>query len=199
LRQTAVFQVAKLKTDRLEELCVLRDVSPSGLKAEVYYPLEIGESVRVTLRTEHAMVGRVVWVRDQLVGIDFDTQVPVLAMLAHCSVDERIGGIRPPRIETLFTTRVRMDCRELELEVRNVSQQGMKVAVPEPVAPGTPCEVLLGALGWHWATVRWHRDCEVGIQLDHSLNYDDFARWRQSLAGEIWRPGLPELAVVGQA
>lgn len=188
VRHQAVFQVAKLKSDRLEELCMVRDVSPSGLKAEVYYPLEVGERVRITLRTEHAMVGRVVWTRDHLVGVEFDSAVPVLAMLAHCSVDDRIGGIRPPRLDSDFQAFVRIDGREQELDVLNVSQAGMKINVPYVVPPGTRCDILIDMVGWREATVRWHRNGEAGILLAHPLSYGEFASWRQSLAGRTRRP-----------
>jgi hypothetical protein len=182
LRHSAVFQVAKLKTDRIEELCMVRDVSPHGLKAEVYYPLQVGEAVRITLRTEHAMVGRVVWMRDQMVGVEFDDDVHVLGMLAHCAVDDRIGGIRPPRLESDFHTFVRLEGREFELHVSNVSQAGMKITVPHAVAPETRCDILIDMVGWREGTIRWHRGGEAGILLAQPLSYKDFALWRQSLA-----------------
>lgn len=182
LRHAAVYQVAKLKTDRIEELCMVRDVSPHGLKAEVYYAIDVGEAVRITLRTEHAMVGRVAWARDQLVGVEFDADVNVLAMLAHCAVDDRVGGIRPPRLDSDFETFVRLEGREFELNVSNVSQAGMKITAPYPVAPETRCDILIDMVGWREGSIRWHRNGEAGILLAQPLSYTEFASWRQSLA-----------------
>ena len=60
-RHRTVLQVAKLSTQHGDELCILRNVSAGGLRAEVYCHLAVGDPVRLELRTGRGMAGRVVW------------------------------------------------------------------------------------------------------------------------------------------
>lgn len=189
LRTATVFQVAKLISDRYEELCLLRDVSPSGLKGEAYCPIEIGDRIEIELKTEHHVAGEVAWVDDETFGMRFDEEVPVLAMLAHCAFDDRVARIRPPRLSSRLPATVSIDEERQSVTVLNVSLAGMKIALDTIVPSDARTIATLPELGRRACTIRWVRDGEAGVMFDEPLTYPDFADWRRRLlrsaAGDV--------------
>src|SRR4051794_40702660 len=78
VRHTTVMQIAKIRlANGREELCLLRDVSPDGLRAEIYVAVSPGDRLEIEMRTGHTISGTVAWVEADHVGVAFDAPVPV--------------------------------------------------------------------------------------------------------------------------
>lgn len=183
IRHAAVMQLAKLKLDcGREELCLLRDVSPDGLRAEVYCTVRPGDRIVIELRTGHSLSGAVCWADGSMIGVSFDEPVPMSAMLAHCSFDDRLGKLRPPRLVVDLRGRLRVGLEETDVAIGNISQAGMQIAAPEPLAPGAPCAIALPGLPPRAAGIRWWRDGQAGLLLAQPFDYAEFAAWRAALA-----------------
>jgi len=186
VRFTTVFQVAKIITGRFEELCILRDISPNGLKAEIYRAVVVGEIVTIEFRTGHSVIGRVVWTRDSSIGISFVEEVSVVGILSHSSFDERVGRIRPPRLAVELLGRLRTLDQEVDIKLLDISQAGAKLAVEIAYPPNTPCDLMLPALERKRGLVRWARDGVAGLMFTDPIPFRDFACWRQALARQAF-------------
>lgn len=184
VRQTTVLQVAKLIIGRFEELCVIRDVSAGGLKAEVYCPVPTGLAAIVELRTGYRAAGRIAWSDETMVGLEFDQNVSASNLLIHCSLDERIGRVRPARLAACIPGRLAIEGEICPVELRDVSLAGMKVRVARQLVPDTDCTIAPEAMEPRPALVRWYRDGKAGIQLVEPLQFDEFAAWRCALADQ---------------
>lgn len=182
VRTATVFQLAKITSGGREELCMVRDVSPTGLKAEVYHSLDVGAAVAIELKTGHGLTGHVIWADHAFVGVHFDTAVPVQEMLAHCAFDDRLTRMRPPRIELDLLATVTVYGVPLEVRVRNLSLAGLAVAADLALPRDEPCKITLPGLDARKAMVRWSREGEAGLQLDEPIDFAEFAAWRVSLA-----------------
>lgn len=178
-RHMTVFQIAKIVTERSQELCILRDISDTGLRAELYCTAQPGDAVLFEMRTGHRISGRVAWQRDRSIGVQFDTPISVPEVLAHCSFDDRLGRMRPPRIDVEIPGIIVVERQLIDVVIRNISQAGMKVACAEMLLPGDQIIVRLAGIGQRAATVRWYRDGEAGLQLAQGLTYGEFAAWRR--------------------
>jgi len=184
IRLTTVFQVAKIRTEGHEELCILRDISPNGLKAEIYRPIAVGETVTVEFRTGHAVHGCVVWARDSFVGVAFIDAVSVVGILSHSSFDERVGRIRPPRLEVRMPARLRSPEHDVDVEVVDISQAGAKLLVDRAFPPNAICDLWLPLLDRKRGLMRWCRDGTAGLMFAEPIAFRDFAAWRQTLAAQ---------------
>lgn len=178
LRRAIVQEIAKLVTDGREELCTIRDVSPGGLKAEVYRSVPEGTRVKVELRTGRTLAGKVAWARQGHIGIQFDEHVPISAILTHCSFDARIGTLRPPRVACDLRGTLRIDFQDVAVRVENISQGGLKVISDEAVRPGGRCQIEVERLSMRAATVCWWHNGEGGLLLSKPLSFEEFAAWR---------------------
>ncbi|WP_293975706.1 PilZ domain-containing protein [Sphingomonas sp.] len=183
-RHTTVLQVARLCTERSEELCILRDISDTGLRAEVYCRLQIDEPVTFEMRTGHRVSGTVVWVRDNSIGVRFGATISVPEVLAHCSFDDRLGRIRPPRIDVAMPGLLLSGRELIDVTIRNISQAGMKIRTATSLLAGSEVTVRLAGIGQRGAKVRWYRDGEAGLQLLQGLTYPEFANWRVECLAE---------------
>ena len=182
VRHADVNQVAKIMlSSGREELCLLRDISAEGLKAEVYIPLERGASLDIELRTAHTVRGKVVWVADKDIGVAFDAPIPAAAMLAHCSFEVNGGSLRPPRLKVNLRGLLRIGAAARMVSIGNISQAGMQIAVPEPLRTGTACSVALSGLPARAAAVCWWRDGDAGLMLTDPFDYPTFAQWRAGI------------------
>lgn len=183
IRHATVMQVAKIRLGAgREELCLLRDISPEGLKAEVYVPVEAGAHIEIEMRTGHVMGGKVAWAETKAIGVMFDEPVPMAAMLAHCSFDDRMGNLRPPRLAVNMNGLLKLGIEERPVRIGNVSQAGAQIGAPMLLQAGSPCAIAFPGLPARAATVRWWRDEQAGLQLSEPLDYAEFAEWRALVA-----------------
>jgi hypothetical protein len=183
IRNATVMQLAKIRlAPGREELCLLRDVSPEGVKAEIYVRTEVGASVEIELRTGHTIRGRIAWIENALVGVAFDEPMPMAAMLAHCSFDDRLGKLRSPRLVVDMHGLLTIDFQQRVVRIGNISQSGLQIAANQPLDAGAPCAIALPGLAPRPATVRWCREQQAGLLLDEPFEYAAFAEWRAAIA-----------------
>lgn len=182
-RHVKVLKVAKLGFGAHEELCIVRDISSGGLKAEVYYPLAAGDPVSVELNEGNPVAGHVVWRTDDLVGVAFERPISVISVIAHRTLDRLGRKVRRPRLRADFTAAVVTDSGEREVAVRDVSQAGMKILTDRPIPLGALCELRLPGVDTRRAFARWNRDGHAGLQFALPMTYPEFAAWRRYLAG----------------
>lgn len=178
IRHTTLFQIAKLCSAHSEELCILRDISDTGLRAEIYCRVQPAEIVTFEMRTGHRVSGRVVWARDNVIGVHFDALISVPEVLAHCSFDERLGRMRPPRIDVDMPGLILSGRDLIDVSIRNISQAGLKIICPQPLLTGSDVTVRLTGIGQRGAKVRWQREQDCGLQLLQPLTYAEFTAWR---------------------
>lgn len=179
----AVTQVAKIRIERgREELCLLRDISAEGLRAQVYHQVELDEQVMIELRSGHGLSGRVIWAADGQIGVAFASPVPVAQLLAHCSFDERLSKLRPPRLDVDLFGILHLGPAQRVVRIGNISQAGVQIGAPEPIDANSPCAISLPGLAPRPAMVRWCRDGKAGLMLDEPLDYSSFAAWRMAIA-----------------
>jgi hypothetical protein len=182
IRHATVMQVAKIRFGyRREELCMLRDISPEGLKVEIYVDVEVGAHVEIELRTGHTIGGRVAWAERRIIGVAFDESMPMSAMLAHCSFDERLGTLRPPRLKVNMHGVLRFGGQEKVVHIGNISQAGLQITAPDPLPVG-PCSISLPGLAPRPASIRWWRERQAGLLLAEPFDFTQFAEWRAVIA-----------------
>jgi hypothetical protein len=177
-RHRTVLQVAKLSTERGDELCILRNVSAGGLRAEVYCRLAVGDPVQLELRTGRGMAGHVVWASGSSIGVAFDRKVPILSYLAHQAMQELGRRVRPPRVRIGEPGILRLAEGDFLASIVDASQAGMCIRTDRKLSSGAPCKVVAEGLGERGALVRWCRDGEIGLQLKRPLSFREFAGWR---------------------
>jgi hypothetical protein len=177
-RHRTVLQVAKLATERGDELCILRNVSAGGLRAEVYCRLAVGDPVQLELRTGRGMAGRVVWARGSSIGVAFDRKVPILSYLAHQAMQELGRRVRAPRIRIGEPGILRLPEGDSLADIVDASQAGMRIRTDRKLSAGSGCQVVAEGLGVRGGLVRWCRDGEAGLQLKRPLCFHEFAQWR---------------------
>jgi len=178
VRQAAVNQIAKIRlASGREELCLLKDISAEGIRAEVYVAIEPGAPIDVELRTAHTANGRVVWVANGEIGVAFGAAIPTAAMLAHCSFEEG-GNLRPPRLKVSLRGLLRIGAAAQMVNIGNISMAGLQVEAPEPLRAGTACSVALPGLPARAGSICWWRDGHAGLMLDEPFDYHSFASWR---------------------
>lgn len=180
-RHITVLQVAKLVTGRCEELCIVRDISDGGLKAEIYCPLAVGESVEVQFKSGEQVRGHVAWIEDRQAGIAFDQPIEAERLLVRREHDAEGHPIRAPRLKVDMPGMLRVHGEQVCVRVTDISLDGCRVQSDLILKPGTGCEISLPGLGYRLAAIRWFRDNQAGVRLDERLSYQDFAHWRHRL------------------
>ena len=187
VRHPAVNQIAKIRlTSGREELCLLRDISADGLKAEVYIPLDARAQIEIELRTAHSVRGRIAWAAGNEIGVAFDAPIPAAAILAHSSFEAIGTALRPPRLKVNLRGLLRIGTDARMVSIGNISQAGLQIEAAKPLRAGTQCSIALPGLAACAAAVCWWREGHAGLMLIEPIDYSDFARWR---AGSVSRAG----------
>jgi hypothetical protein len=172
-RELAVLRVAKLVTDRGEQLCRIRNISAGGVMVEVPGFYFQGERAAIELKSGGTAGGRVAWVDDGRLGIAFDEPVDPDSVLA-------IDPEQPPRALRFVVAVEASLCFGRvfrRVTVEDISLGGVRVRLAEEAAIGEKVFVAIEGLPNLPATIRWQSGGYAGIAFEQPLTLDALAFW----------------------
>ena len=192
-RFTLLIRAAKLVSAQGEFVCVIRDVSETGVSVRLFHALPGCKQYALHMPAGAIYEVARVWQRDNEAGFTFDAPV-VVEKLVNESGEYPKRGLR---LALCFPVTIKMLSGSVEAMVENLSQQGARltcdrllaidqtVRMEMPDLSGKPREVR--------AKVRWRRDQQYGAVFDDTFTLGDFAR----LAALLQAPALLEEAAPG--
>ena len=185
-RFTLLIRAAKLVSHHGEFVCVVRDVSETGVSVKLFHTLPSGSPLELHMPGGGAYEIEPVWQRDNEAGFTFKQPVDVTTLINEASDYPkrglRLGLCFPIRISTLT------QC--CEGVVANLSQQGARFECDSLFAidQNLRIETLekIPEFSEVRAKVRWRRDHSYGMVFEDTFTLGDFAR----LAARLQAPGL---------
>lgn len=176
-RHIALLRVGLLHVQGSKELCVVKNISQSGLAARVYRKLVSGDQVEIEFRSGELLGGSVVWEENWDIGIQFPAPIDVEAVLASRWVIEAGRGRNLPRIEIDCPARLAFGPGSFEVQLQDISQSGARVRMEAAAPVHAKVVVTLEGLMPVAGVVRWTRGPEVGISFNECMSFDRLARW----------------------
>lgn len=185
-RFTLLIRAAKLVCPNGEFVCVIRDVSETGVSVRLFHALPPGSPVELQMPGGGSYEVEPVWERDNEAGFTFANSVEV-ARLIHEAGEYPKRGLR---LEVCFPIRISTLTQRSEGMVVNLSQQGARFECDGLYAidQNLRIETLekIPEFSEVRAKVRWRRDSEYGVVFEDTFTLGDFAL----LAARLQAPGL---------
>lgn len=176
-RYTLLIRAARLTTPQGEFVCVIRDVSDTGVSVRLFHALPPSSEYELHMPAGAVYPIRNVWQRDNEAGFEFAAPVNVQTLISEASEYPkrglRLGLCFPVSIKTLAGTS--------EAYVENLSQQGARIdcaglyAIDQTVRMAAPW--LEGPSSEVRAKIRWRRGRHYGLVFDDTFTLGEFARF----------------------
>ncbi len=171
-RFVLLIRAAKLVTSGGEYLCIVRDVSETGLKVRTFCPLPRDAQMVLELPNGDTYSVRKIWENCDNAGFRFTGDVDLVTLLGD-NTDRKKRPVRlklalPATLHTLHGAR--------DVLFRDISQQGgciecfTRLAVDEQVRLESP------QLPPIICKVRWRREHLYGLVFDQTFQFDQLAR-----------------------
>jgi len=186
-RFTLLIRAAKLVCSKGEFVCVIRDVSETGMSVRLFHRLPSGGPYELQMPGGAIYEMRDVWERDNEAGFEFTRPVDVARLISEAGQYPKRGL----RLDLVFPITVRTLAHQCEGVIENVSQQGARFECDGLFAIDQSIRIegsgITGAFRREVrAKVRWRRDRQYGVVFDDTFTLGDFAR----LAAQLQEPGL---------
>lgn len=181
-RHLTLFRVGTMLLEGRRELCLIKNISAGGAMLRLYTGgLKIGQALTVELKCGQPFTGKVAWVREPNVGLEFERPIDVIAMLSQSE-----DGPRPrmPRIETSSGVTIREGASIHRGRACDISQGGLKVATTVAFPRNAEVVVTLPGLAPQPAVVRWTDGGFAGITFNRLLPLPTLIEWLQHRRGE---------------
>jgi hypothetical protein len=159
-RYVSLLRVGAMTVEGRRELCLIRNISAGGMMIRPYSPIPAGAQLSIELKQGDIVNGVAQWSEKGMVGVVFDAQIDVVALLTAT------GGKpqpRMPRIELSCSALVRHDGEVLRVAVVNISQSGICINSRDRL--GIDADVVVTLSGLHAAAgvVKWRDGDYYGI------------------------------------
>ena len=181
-RVTLLIRPAKLVTAEGQFVCVIRDVSATGVSVRLFHPLPAGDSALLETETGMRVAMRRVWVRDSKAGFQFDQDIDVAALV------NEIGNFRKRKLRVDIELPVTLAFlgQNHPAVIRNLSQQGALIEADVRLTLAQMIRLKSDYLPEIRAKVRWRRDSRYGLVFEDTFALGDFAQ----LAALLQSPSL---------
>ena len=172
-RYTLVIRTAKLVCEVGEFLCVIRDVSESGISVRTFHALPNVPRMVVELQNGDRHQLEPVWQEGDRAGFRFVATADIARIIAspsrYAKRAIRLNLTAPARVETL-------DGRSEAVELLDLSQQGAKITCSCRFALDERVKISASGLPETNAKVRWRKDGSCGLIFEDTYQYGDLAR-----------------------
>jgi hypothetical protein len=170
-RFTLLIRAAKLIAPQGEFICVIRDVSQTGVSLRGFHVLPVGSPLWLELRTGERIALEPIWSRGFETGFRFAESVEVDALVAGAGRFPK----RQLRLNIPFNVELAFLGGRVRAEVLNLSQQGARIQCDSLLAIEQPLRVCSSPLPEVRARVRWRKDREYGLAFDDTFSLSQLA------------------------
>jgi PilZ domain len=177
-RISLMLRSAKLVGPAGEFLCILRDVSATGIKAKLFHPLPADQPLSLELGSGERFALEPVWQRDGHIGCRFADGPVSLAALV-----EENGPFPKRQIRLRLELPVELTVGQASLpgQLLDLSQHGAMVRLEAFLALRQLVSIGGSSLPVRHARVRWRRGSAHGLVFHEGFKLDELAR----LAGQL--------------
>lgn len=195
-RQKAVLMVCRLVAPGDDHLCLVRDISEFGAKAQTAQQLQVGDRITLEFGNCYRLTGTVRWTRDRCVGMEFDKAAelsPILGARDWFSQQrERTPGTLAtdtrrthPRLRRWGQVALYRQGREFLAELHDLSLSGagmdLDASAECTLQAGDWLLCEIAGIGERTATVRWTQHNRLGLSFDQALPLRTLDNWFVSL------------------
>lgn len=176
-RYTLILRVGVLEQDGRSSLCLVRNISPAGVQVKIYAQPVPNARVSIRVADEPAVHGRLVWIKDETAGINFDEELDPAALLR---VQQKLRPHRRraiPRVAVEASATLRTGGRTRRAAVCDISSVGARVRTHSPLTPGDRAMVTLDNMPTISAYVRWSDGGESGLSFETPIPMQIIASW----------------------
>jgi hypothetical protein len=183
-RFTTLIRSAKIISSCGEYLCVLRDVSSTGIKVRLFHPLPTESRLILELANGERYPVERVWERDDYAGLRFSGQVSV----EHLLNEDGPMPKRPVRLKMELPALISINGETTPAIVRDLSQQGARIETSAQLAMDQQLRLEVHGLPTIYAKVRWRRHPNAGLVFEQTFKLDELARLAATL-----QPTTPDI------
>ncbi|WP_284124011.1 PilZ domain-containing protein [Parerythrobacter aestuarii] len=170
-RYTLLLRQARLHCRTGEFLCVIRDVSETGLSIRTFHPLPPDHRMAIELVEKRPHLIEKVWEKEGEAGFRFKDAVSLDELLA----DDARFPRRQFRIEIDYPVEMCADGVISRASFTNLSQQGACLRCDRLLARDQLLSLRSPMLPGIEAKVRWRRDNIHGLVFEQTFSFRDFA------------------------
>lgn len=185
-RFTLLIRAAKLVCRSGEFICVIRDVSESGISLRGFHPLPADDGMEIELQTGERRRVEPVWGRGNEAGFRFTEAVDIVRLIAEVGKYPK----RQLRLALEFPVELLFLGRRVPARIVNMSQQGARLACAEMLAIDQPVRLVSPDFAEVRARVRWRRHPdhggECGVVFDDTFSLAQLAIF----AARLQQPAL---------
>lgn len=169
-RYTLLLRQAKLRTMHGEFLCVIRDLSRTGISVRTFHPLPSGRRMAIELREGCPHLVEKVWEREGEAGFRFRDAVSISEVLRS----DPDHPHRPMRMAIELPAVLASGNDRGQAILRNLSQQGARLEADRPWAQDQLLHLSIAGLPTIHAKVRWRKGTTHGLVFDNCFAFRDF-------------------------
>ena len=193
-RFTLLIRTAKLVGASGEYLCIVRDVSPQGLKVRTFYPLPRDEEFAIELASgERHPVGKV-WEEGELTGFRFAVPVALERLLAEAPEGMRKRSVR---LRLAMPATLVAGGRPANATFVDISQHGACVECEQYLAKDERVRIDCDWLPELTARVRWRKRPLYGLIFEQTFRFDELAKLTAPLQARTLAARAPQRRAVG--
>lgn len=172
-RFTLLIRTAKIIADGREFLCIIRDVSATGLKIRLFTALPEASELTIELATGDRYAVEMVWQANDYAGLRFAQEIDVERLL-----DESLGSFpkRQVRLQISIGGVLHSGGAAVPVTFRNLSQQGACVESDKWLLMNELVRLETGVTPPIYAKVRWRSHPRYGLVFERTFQLEELAR-----------------------
>ena len=172
-RVTVLIRPGKLIADGREYLCVVRDVSESGLRVRLFHRLPEHQQLEIEFDTGERHALQLVWQAGDTAGCAFLSDVDCQLLLARQDMD---FPIRQPRVSVEVQGTLVTGGMRTPITMRNISLRGAMIDCEGWLMIDELVRIECPALPTLHAKIRWRRPPRYGLVFEQTFRIDELAR-----------------------
>lgn len=176
-RFALLLRSAKLVGERGEHLCIVRDVSETGVRLRLFAPLDGEKDLRLEIQTGQQIPVFCVWERDGEAGFRFGEPIDLVQFIS----EEGPYPKRSVRVKLDHPAMLHYGGVSMPARICNLSREGAGIETEAKLAIRQNLRIESDFLPTFEAIVCWRRHPEYGLALNQVMSLSELAERTHAL------------------